>query len=100
MAEPPRRFRSAGDGGQRGAPASGTTYQFAGSQERAPQVLRAILAAKRYRDRQPHADPQRGSRSSLSAAALSSLRGDWRAERRFQGETGFFDPDRAPSEPT
>lgn len=95
VADAPRRFRSAGDGGQRGAPLSGTTYQFAGAADRAPQVLRAILAAKRYRDRQPHRAEERGSRSNISPGALSALRGDWRAERSFSDETDTLDPDRS-----
>lgn len=88
-----RRFRSAGDGGQRGAPPTGSEFQFSGSRDRTSGRLKGLLAAKRYQSRrasQPAEDaPQ--SRSINSPGELSSNRATYRQERRLEGERGFFD---------
>ena len=89
-----RRFRSAGDGGQRGAPATGAEFQFSGSRERTSRRLKGLLAAKRYQQRrgqqQGESAPQ--SRSINTPGELSAQRGAYRQERRFDDERGFYDP--------
>jgi hypothetical protein len=94
-------FRSAGSGGQRGAPVTGAHYQFSGSEDRAPRVLRGLVAAEAYRKAKASSRAstnyevnagQEGSwmqtnRQGLwSAGESSARRGQWRAERRFEGE--------------
>jgi len=90
MAEPPRRFRSAGSGGQRGAPARGTEFQFAGSRSQLSGPAKALIAARRYQQatasQRQDSGPAPAPRSFLSGAELSALRGGYRSERRFDGE--------------
>ena len=90
-----RRFRSAGSGGQRGAPATGSEFQFSGSRERTSSRLKGLLAAKRYQRQKGYLSsgetaPQ--SRSINSPGELSSRRATYREERRFDDERGFYDP--------
>lgn len=90
MAEQPRRFRSAGSGGQRGAPARGSEFQFAGSRAQLSAPARALIAARRYQQataaQRQESGPAPARRSFLSGAELSALRGGYRNQRRFDGE--------------
>lgn len=90
----PRKFSSAGMGGEQGAPPHGTTFQFGGSKERTSQATKALIAAQRYKQQMASVQAEAGARSraAQSGGDISSLRGQHRSERRFEGETGFFDP--------
>lgn len=90
----PRKFSSAGMGGQQGAPPHGTAFQFGGSKERTGQATKALIAAQRYKQQMASVKGETGgqARSINSGGDISALRGQHRSERRFDGETGFFNP--------
>lgn len=89
-----RKFSSAGMGGEQGAPPHGTTFQFGGSKERTSQATKALIAAQRYKQQMASVKAETGarSRSISSGGEISAQRGQYRSERRFDGETGFFNP--------
>lgn len=60
-----RRFRSAGTGGRRGAPAISGEYVFSGSEESLPLQLKALLRVQRFR---------RAQRNNYGKAADSRAR--------------------------
>jgi len=72
----------------------GNSYQFSGSQSSADRATKALIAAGRYEQQMQLRKPETGSqsRSSLSAGEQSAIRGNYRSERRFEGENGFFKP--------
>lgn len=93
MALRAQRFRSAGMGGQRGAPRMGTTYQFSGGQETINKATKARIAATRYQQ----VMAARGAtgegtapRSFQTGGEVSAIRGAQNAERRFEGERRPF----------
>lgn len=70
----------------------GESWRFSGSQANADQATKAIVAAQRYEQQMRSRKGETGSqsRSSLSAGEQSAIRGAYRDEHRFDGETGFF----------
>jgi hypothetical protein len=89
-----RAFRSAGSGGFRGAPATGTEFQFSGSRGQASPRLKALMAARNYQRSRPNLQPQTSVSTSLqSPGELSALRGQYRRERRLPGDEGLPDGD-------
>lgn len=60
------------------------------------RVANALIASKRWQekrglDRRDTATP----RSAQSGGDISAARGQWNADRRFDDERGFFNPDAA-----
>jgi hypothetical protein len=93
MALRAQRFRSAGLGGQRGAPQTGTTYQFSGSEETISKATKARIAATRFQQVMAARGAGGGGqapRAAQSGGDVSAIRGAQNAERRFEGEQRPF----------
>lgn len=78
-----------------GRPAvNGTGYQFAGDKKRLEAVAKRAIASKRWNDKQirkNNGEPKGLSRSSINTGGdISALRGQYRSERRFSNERGFY----------
>lgn len=89
----PQRFRSAGMGGERGAPPMGTTYQFSGSHETINKATKARIAATRYQQvmqARGATGERQGARAAQSGGDISAFRGQQAAGRRFEGEQKPF----------
>ena len=86
----PRAFRSAGMGGQRGAPPTGSSSPIAN--DIVDRATRARIAATRYQRAMQIRGERQGPapRAAQSGADISALRGEQAAERRFEGERRPF----------
>jgi len=59
------------------------------------RVADALIAATRWQQKRGLDGRATNARSAQSGGDISAARGQWRAERRFEGERGFFSPDAA-----
>jgi hypothetical protein len=59
------------------------------------RVADALIAATRWQQKRGLDQQSHNPRSAQSGADISAARGQWRAERRFDNERGFFSPDAA-----
>lgn len=86
-----QRFRSAGDGGQRGAPVTGSLNP-AGSTDLANRATRARIAATRWQQdaRRRGVNDAPARMAAQSGADISALRGSFNAGNRFGGEQRPF----------
>jgi hypothetical protein len=86
-----QRFRSAGDGGQRGRPQVGSANPTA-VDSLAGRATKARVAATRYQQgvRERGAGERKGNLAAQSGADVAALRGQANAGRRFDGERKPF----------
>jgi hypothetical protein len=59
------------------------------------RVADALIAATRWQQKRGLDQQSHNPRSAQSGADISAARGQWREERRFDNERGFFNPDAA-----
>jgi hypothetical protein len=59
------------------------------------RVASALIAASRWQQKRGLDQRDTVPRSAQSGADIAAARGQWRAERRFDDERGFFSPDSA-----
>jgi hypothetical protein len=59
------------------------------------RVADALIAAQRWQQKRGLDQAPTAPRAAQSGADIAAARGQWRQERRFEGERGFFSPDAA-----
>jgi len=59
------------------------------------RIANALIASRRWQQKRGMDQQSSNPRSAQSGADISAARGQWREERRFDNERGFFSPDAA-----
>jgi len=88
--------RSALSGGRVGRPSTNSEYQFAGDRSNLTPEAKQLIAAQGWEQRRGRSKPETApqNRSISTGGEVSAIRGQYRGERRFAGERGFFSPER------
>ena len=84
-------------GGKVGRPSTRSTFQFAGDASRLSPEARTLIASQRWTERRGRQKPETAPqyRSITSGAEVSANRGAYNADRRFDGERGWYNPNAA-----